>query len=299
MKYYLIAGEPSGDLHGANLIEGLRKADPEARLRFWGGDLHGRRGRRGEPGEALPRNLVFRHRAGAQKPADDQTADARMPGRRGGVRPRRADPGRLPRLQHEDGALGQGARHPHLLLHRPEGLGVARVAGEGDPPLGGPAVRHLPLRTRLLPPARRRTDFRGQPARGRHRGPSAPRSPRPTSSAAARARRAGRSSPCLAGSRRGEIRDNLPLMADLFAQIPGAPVRRGGRGVARPRALRTVYGRQRHPLRLRPDLRDARRGRSRRGDVRDGDARNGAAGHSRSGGLQNAYGFRLNYSLTY
>ena len=30
MKYYLIAGEPSGDLHGANLIEGLRKADPEA-----------------------------------------------------------------------------------------------------------------------------------------------------------------------------------------------------------------------------------------------------------------------------
>ncbi len=38
MKYYLIAGEPSGDLHGANLIEGLRKADPEARFRFWGGD---------------------------------------------------------------------------------------------------------------------------------------------------------------------------------------------------------------------------------------------------------------------
>ena len=29
MRYYLIAGEPSGDLHGANLIEGLRKADPE------------------------------------------------------------------------------------------------------------------------------------------------------------------------------------------------------------------------------------------------------------------------------
>lgn len=38
MKYYLIAGEPSGDLHGANLIKGLLKADPEAELRFWGGD---------------------------------------------------------------------------------------------------------------------------------------------------------------------------------------------------------------------------------------------------------------------
>ena len=38
MRYYLIAGEPSGDLHGANLIEGLKKADPEAAFRFWGGD---------------------------------------------------------------------------------------------------------------------------------------------------------------------------------------------------------------------------------------------------------------------
>jgi len=38
MKYFLLAGEPSGDLHGANLIEGLKKADPEARFRFWGGD---------------------------------------------------------------------------------------------------------------------------------------------------------------------------------------------------------------------------------------------------------------------
>ena len=38
MKYFLLAGEPSGDLHGANLIEGLKKADPEAAFRFWGGD---------------------------------------------------------------------------------------------------------------------------------------------------------------------------------------------------------------------------------------------------------------------
>ncbi len=44
MKYYLIAGEPSGDLHGANLIEGLRKADPEAQFRFWGGDRMARAG---------------------------------------------------------------------------------------------------------------------------------------------------------------------------------------------------------------------------------------------------------------
>ncbi len=38
MNYYLIAGEPSGDLHGTKLMQGIRKADPEASFRFWGGD---------------------------------------------------------------------------------------------------------------------------------------------------------------------------------------------------------------------------------------------------------------------
>lgn len=39
MKYYIIAGEASGDLHGSNLIKGLYSEDPEADVRFWGGDL--------------------------------------------------------------------------------------------------------------------------------------------------------------------------------------------------------------------------------------------------------------------
>lgn len=38
MRYYLIAGEASGDLHGSNLIKGLKKSDPQAEFRFWGGD---------------------------------------------------------------------------------------------------------------------------------------------------------------------------------------------------------------------------------------------------------------------
>lgn len=38
MKYYIIAGEASGDLHGANLIKALFKEDPKAEIRFWGGD---------------------------------------------------------------------------------------------------------------------------------------------------------------------------------------------------------------------------------------------------------------------
>ena len=39
MKYYIIAGEASGDLHGANLIKALKKEDAAADIRCWGGDL--------------------------------------------------------------------------------------------------------------------------------------------------------------------------------------------------------------------------------------------------------------------
>lgn len=39
MKYYIIAGEASGDLHGSNLMKALRQKDPAAEFRFWGGDL--------------------------------------------------------------------------------------------------------------------------------------------------------------------------------------------------------------------------------------------------------------------
>ena len=38
MKYYLIAGERSGDLHGSHLIRALRQQDPQAQVRCWGGD---------------------------------------------------------------------------------------------------------------------------------------------------------------------------------------------------------------------------------------------------------------------
>ncbi len=39
MKYYIIAGEASGDLHGSNLMKGIYAEDPQADIRFWGGDL--------------------------------------------------------------------------------------------------------------------------------------------------------------------------------------------------------------------------------------------------------------------
>ncbi len=39
MRYYIIAGEASGDLHGSNLMKGIYAEDPQAEIRFWGGDL--------------------------------------------------------------------------------------------------------------------------------------------------------------------------------------------------------------------------------------------------------------------
>ena len=38
MKYYIIAGEASGDLHGSNLIKEIIELDPNANIRAWGGD---------------------------------------------------------------------------------------------------------------------------------------------------------------------------------------------------------------------------------------------------------------------
>lgn len=48
MKYYIIAGEASGDLHGGHLIAHILASDPEAEFRFWGGDkMAGAAGDRG------------------------------------------------------------------------------------------------------------------------------------------------------------------------------------------------------------------------------------------------------------
>lgn len=44
MRYYIIAGEASGDLHGANLIASLKKKDSRAKIRAWGGNLMKKQG---------------------------------------------------------------------------------------------------------------------------------------------------------------------------------------------------------------------------------------------------------------
>jgi lipid-A-disaccharide synthase len=44
MRYYILAGEASGDLHASNLMKELKKSDPDADFRCWGGDLMQKQG---------------------------------------------------------------------------------------------------------------------------------------------------------------------------------------------------------------------------------------------------------------
>ena len=39
MKYFIVAGEASGDLHASNLMQGIKENDPNAQFMFFGGDL--------------------------------------------------------------------------------------------------------------------------------------------------------------------------------------------------------------------------------------------------------------------
>ena len=50
MRYYIIAGEASGDLHGSNLMKGIYSEDSQAEIRFWGGDLMTEVWQKGEAG---------------------------------------------------------------------------------------------------------------------------------------------------------------------------------------------------------------------------------------------------------
>lgn len=65
MRYYIIAGEASGDLHGSNLMRGIYSEDPGAVIRFWGGDLMEAVYRQAASGTDDGGGLVHDYKAGA------------------------------------------------------------------------------------------------------------------------------------------------------------------------------------------------------------------------------------------
>ena len=57
MKYYIIAGEASGDMHASNLIKEIKQIDTDAIFRCWGGDLI--REQNAELSKALQGNILY------------------------------------------------------------------------------------------------------------------------------------------------------------------------------------------------------------------------------------------------
>ena len=144
MRYYLIAGEASGDLHGSNLIHGIRKADPEAVFRFWGGD------KMAEAGGA--ENLAMHYKNASFMGFTEVSLHLRTIFRQ--IDECKADitafqPDvlilidyagfnlRIARFAKEVGS--------HLLLYCAESVGMERVAHQKDPQICGSAVRDLPV----------------------------------------------------------------------------------------------------------------------------------------------------------
>lgn len=65
MKYYIIAGEASGDLHGSNLMKRIYSEDPSAQIRFWGGDCMQEVWAASESGSQSDSGLVRHYKEGA------------------------------------------------------------------------------------------------------------------------------------------------------------------------------------------------------------------------------------------
>lgn len=219
MKYYLIAGEPSGDLHGANLIRGLKEADPQAEFRFWGGDMMAEAGGRGNLAKHYRETSFF---GIVQVLLNLRTISRQMKECRADVAAFAPDalilidyPGfnmKMARFAHERGIRTFYYIAPKVWAWREHRVKAIRryvdrlycifpferayFARHGIEPVfeGNPLVDALAARCGELPSPeefRRRNGLDGRPIVA-----------------------------LLAGSRRAEIRDNLPLMAELSRRFP-------------------------------------------------------------------------------
>ena len=219
MKYYLIAGEPSGDLHGANLIRGLKEADPQAEFRFWGGDMMAEAGGRGNLAKHYRETSFF---GIVQVLLNLRTISRQMKECRADVAAFAPDvlilidyPGfnmKMARFAHECGIRTFYYVAPKVWAWHEHGVKAIRryvdrlycifpferayFARHGIEPVfeGNPLVDALAARCGELPSPeefRRRNGLDGRPIVA-----------------------------LLAGSRRAEIRDNLPLMAELSRRFP-------------------------------------------------------------------------------
>ena len=149
MRIFFSVGEPSGDLHGANLIRALQAAHPDWEFVGYGGPRMAAAGCRLHA-DLTQLAVMWITRVLVEPPQVHRPADARRPvlSRRAA---RRGRAHRLPGLQLVDRPPGQGPRHPRVLLRHAAGVGL------GQPPRAEDAAVRRP---RALQTAVRGTWFR-------------------------------------------------------------------------------------------------------------------------------------------
>ena len=145
---FFSAGEPSGDLHGANLIRQLRRRSGTEAVGYGGPKMAAAGCQLARRPDGPGRDVV---RPGAGQPA--QILGPGKPGRSlfspSPARCRGA--GRLSGLQLVDRPAGEGPRHSGVLLHAAADLGLGAVAGEEDAAAGGPRAVQPAFRGGVAP----------------------------------------------------------------------------------------------------------------------------------------------------
>ena len=216
MTIFISAGEPSGDLHGANLIAALRARLPEAEFVGFGGPKMSAAGAK----LLYPLvnlavmwflnvflniltfiRLIFR--------ADRYFRDQK---------PGRGDPDRLPRAALVDRQARQGARNSGVLLRPAAALGLGRLAGQEGAANRGPGAVQPAFRARLVQSARRQSGRVRRPPVSSTSSPSG----RLDEAFLAQVQANAHLGPLVAilpGSRTQELTRNLPIMVRAAVKL--------------------------------------------------------------------------------
>ncbi len=134
MRFFLLAGEKSGDLHGGRLIKELKKQFPQAEFKAWGGEQMQQAGA-----------TITRHYSEIAVMVQHTEVAERLPKRTGRIPTRLPDIDRLCGFQLAGSGLCEEIGHTGLLFYQPQGVGLEPEPGKKNCAPGRPHVRNYAL----------------------------------------------------------------------------------------------------------------------------------------------------------